>query len=226
MAVFDQLKRIFAEPSALATAGDSFSEMVTLVQGMILTASQAYWGMHLTPEERRELFDTDVRVNQLQRQIRQQVVLQLSGSESSDIPHGLLLMSLVKDAERLGDYAKNLAEVHDLCQRGPGDLPAGPFQVELRRIADFVETLTADVLRIYQDDDRARAQSLSIEGKKITRACEALIGGVAGSPLDAAIAVDLVLAARFYKRITGHLLNLLSSVLMPLHELDYQSQER
>ena len=34
------------------------------------------------------------------------------------------------------------------------------------------------------------------------------------------------LAARFYKRIAAHVLNVLSSVVMPLHKLDYYDEKR
>jgi hypothetical protein len=35
----------------------------------------------------------------------------------------------------------------------------------------------------------------------------------------------LVLATRFYKRIGGHVLNVLSSVVMPLHKVDYYDED-
>ena len=35
----------------------------------------------------------------------------------------------------------------------------------------------------------------------------------------------LALATRYYKRIGGHVLNILSSVVMPLHKVDYYDEE-
>ena len=43
--------------------------------------------------------------------------------------------------------------------------------------------------------------------------------------LSLEMAVDLTLGSRFYKRIQGHLLNLLSAVVMPLHKLDYYDED-
>ena len=34
------------------------------------------------------------------------------------------------------------------------------------------------------------------------------------------------MGARFYKRIGAHVLNVLSSVVMPLHKLDYYDEKR
>ncbi len=219
--MFDQLRKIFSDAHALKSAANQFEEMLRLVDGMVRTASKAYWGSHITPDERRHLQQTDMAVNQLQRAIRKEVILHLTGATAPDTPYGLLLISLVKDVERLGDYAKNLAELHELCDRSAGDLPAGELTDDLRRIAAFAEGLSTEALTVYRRNDRQRAQALALEGKQISRACDELIGKVAGSGLSSAVSVDMALAARYYKRIAGHLLNLLSSVLMPLHNLDY-----
>lgn len=219
--MFDQLIRIFSDQHPLNAAGEQFAEMLSLVEGMILQASAAYWGTHLTPEELGDLYRTDIKVNQLQRGVRKELIVHLSSGVPADAPYGLLLMSLVKDAERLGDYAKNLAELHDHCSRGAGDLPRGELRDELRRIADFVEGLAHEASTVYQNDDQTRAAELAKQGKQISKRCDQLISSVAASNLDAGIAVDMALATRYYKRISGHLLNLLSSVIMPLHKLDY-----
>ena len=42
---------------------------------------------------------------------------------------------------------------------------------------------------------------------------------------DAGKTTALVLGARYYKRIGGHLLNVLSSVVMPLHKVDYYDED-
>ena len=224
--MFEELIKIFSGNHPLTVAGEQFEKMLELVRGMIEKASGAYWGHHLTQAEQRGIYDTDVEVNRLQRAVRKQVILHLSAPErTTDVPYGLLLMSLVKDAERLGDYAKNLLEVHDLTQQGAGDLPNDELTARLRKIASFVEKLSRESSTVYSSADKTRAQELATEGRQVSAACEALIKDVARSGLDASIAVDMSLAARFYKRIAGHLLNLLSSVLMPLHKLDYLDED-
>ena len=55
--------------------------------------------------------------------------------------------------------------------------------------------------------------------------CEDLLGKVAKSDFSAALAVNITMAARFYKRLGGHQLNILTSVFMPLHKLDYVDDE-
>jgi hypothetical protein len=51
------------------------------------------------------------------------------------------------------------------------------------------------------------------------------VEAIAQSPYDAATAAALVLGTRHYKRINGHVMNVLSSVVMPLHKLDYFDED-
>lgn len=227
--MFKRLMSIFEGTLPLQKAAERFTEMLDLCREMLAEADAVYWGKELTPEERTALYDKDVQVNRLERQIRKAVVTHLSGAVPSDVPFGLLLMSLVKDVERLGDYAKNVAEIPTqtgltdttLVQRG---LPDDEVVGELRQITRSIMTLATEAPRVYAGSDDERARQLTVEGRAIAKRCDKLLGKIASSEYKAATAVDLVLAVRFYKRIQGHLLNLLSSLLMPLHKLDYYDE--
>ena len=122
----------------------------------------------------------DVEVNALQRTIRRQVVAHLSFQNSrGDVPYSLLLVSLVKDVERLGDYAKNLSEVRSVH---PAPLPDDAIVIERsEQMHEFVEC-----------------------GRT---------------------AVAVVMGTRFYKRFVGHIINLLTGIVQPLHKLDYYDED-
>src|SRR5690625_3782393 len=55
-----------------------------------------------------ELRATDHQVNEGQREIRRELVVHASVHGAIDTPAILIYMSIVKDVERVGDYAKNL----------------------------------------------------------------------------------------------------------------------
>ncbi|NIM21294.1 MAG: hypothetical protein GTN64_02555, partial [Candidatus Latescibacteria bacterium] len=55
--------------------------------------------------------------------------------------------------------------------------------------------------------------------------CDELIDRIAHAKYDTSTTTALVLAVRYYKRVGGHLLNILSSVVMPLHKVDYFDEE-
>jgi phosphate transport system protein len=69
-----------------------------------------------------ELRTTDHRVNEAERVIRRELVVHASVHGRIDTPAVLIYMSIVKDVERVGDYAKN---IFDLAADG-ARLHAGP----------------------------------------------------------------------------------------------------
>ncbi|MBD3264722.1 MAG: hypothetical protein GF375_06440, partial [Candidatus Omnitrophica bacterium] len=64
-----------------------------------------------------KIYEIDKKINELQRDIRRRIIEHLSVQPSVDVSTCLVLMSVVKDAERLGDYAKNLLEVNKLLKK-------------------------------------------------------------------------------------------------------------
>jgi phosphate uptake regulator len=185
---------------------------------MIQEASDVYWGKAQSPEERTALYKKDVEVNKLERRVRKQIIAHLTGPQKSAVPYALLIMSLVKDAERLGDYAKNLLEVSEMHETEfPNDERVG----ELQEIRHSVEGLARAAREVFEAGNEERATELTREGRNVAKRCDDLIRRIAAADYDGATAVSLTLGARFYKRIDSHLLNLLSGIIMPLHKLDY-----
>ncbi len=222
MSVLRQLLNVFRAESALEAATEDFSRMLELALSMVVRASDDFFGPGLAPPERTRFFEQDVQVNQYERQIRKLVVAHLSGGRPADVPYGLLLMSLVKDVERLGDYAKNLVEVPELRRQ---DFPDDESYQELVEIKRSVVQLANEVGPVYSRGDHERARQLTLEGRSIAKRCDQLVARVARGDYPANIAIALTLGARFFKRVEGHLLNVLSSVIMPLHKLDYFDEE-
>lgn len=223
--VLDKLLAILRGDEPLKSTADDFRAMLDTAQGMVLEASAVYWGKEVTPQELTALYDRDVRIHSRQRSIRMNVIAHLTGPDASDVPYCLLMMSLVKDVERLGDYAKNLTRIHGNTGLEPSDLPDDELVGELREIARCVERLAAAAPDVYESVDRQKAEELTREGRATAARCNELITKISASDYSSAVAVDLTLATRFYKRLQGHVLNLLSSLLMPLHKLDYYDEQ-
>src|SRR4030042_4760667 len=63
---------------------------------------------------KEKIYEIDKQVNNLQKEIRKRIVEHLTLQPTVNVNACLILMSVVKDAERLGDYSKNLYEVTEL----------------------------------------------------------------------------------------------------------------
>jgi phosphate uptake regulator len=219
-----ELLSIFKSGEPLAEMGENFAKMLGLTYEMTIKAGEVYFSESLQADDRTVVYKRDVKVNKLERRIRKQVIAHLTlADDTASVPYCLLLMSLVKDVERIGDYAKNLSEARD---HHPSALPDDQIIHEMREIRSEIEAGFAEISSVFETSDHERAVELIREGRDLTRRCDAVVGRVARSEYDASTATSVVMGARFYKRIAAHVLNVLSSVVMPLHRLDYYDEKR
>ena len=218
-----ELLSIFRASDPLAEVGDNFARMLKLTHDMNLAAGQIFFEKDHRKTERDLIYERDGEVNELERTIRRQIVTHLAvpGSDA-DLPYSLLLISLVKDVERLGDYAKNLAELADIR---PGLLPEGSALSELISIRRRVELAFQACADVFVGSRKDKAAELIRQGRETARRCDLLISEIGRSDYDAATTTAFILGTRYYKRIGGHVLNVLSSVVMPLDKVDYYDED-
>ncbi|HEX9726890.1 MAG TPA: PhoU domain-containing protein [Gemmatimonadales bacterium] len=214
---------IFRSSDPLNAMGENFATMLGLTCEMVLAAGDIFVAGEASDEARDRIYRQDIKVNKLERTIRKQVIARLSlHQHSGDLPYCLFLLSLVKDVERLGDYAKNLTEVVSFR---PGTLPEDDMVREIHAIRNTIDSTFREASHVVGTADRARALELIQQGRTLAKQCDTLIARIAASDYDARTAVAAALGTRYYKRIGGHLLNVLSSVVMPLHKLDYFDED-
>ena len=194
-----------------------FMEMLEHTRTMSQRVHPHLFDQELNPIDSKEVYDLDVKVNKLERSIRKRIINHLNLSNDK-VSYCLLMMSIIKDAERMGDYLKNIYEVRALTG---AYIPPSHFRAELESvIALVVETLNATP-DIIANEDVAGATKHLQAGRSSAQKCDKLLSELAQSDLSAAEVTSMVLLTRFHKRLGAHLLNILSSVVMPLHKLDF-----
>ena len=217
-----ELLSIFRASDPLAEIGDNFARMLKLTHDMNLAAGKLFFEED-NQAERNLIYEWDSEVNELERTIRRQVVTHLSvPGNDADLPYSLLLISLIKDVERLGDYAKNLAQ---LAEIRPQLLPEGSVLSELVGIRRRVEIAFQSCAEVFVGSEKDQAEELIRQGRETARRCDRLISEIGRSEYDAATTTAFILGTRYYKRIGGHVLNVLSSVVMPLDKVDYYDED-
>jgi len=170
-----------------------------------------------------KIYSIDKRVNNLQKEIRRRIVEHLSLQPSVDVNACLVLMSVVKDAERLGDYSKNLYEVTQLL--------AEPIDCAL--YSEYFDEMDKDIMVLFQqtkkafiDAEEEQARSAWKHETKVAKGCDKVVERLAQSNLTVNQAVCFTLIARHFKRIVAHLVNIATSVVLPLSDLDYFDERR
>ncbi len=164
-----------------------------------------------------DLRTTDRRVNEAEREIRRALIVHASVHGSMDSPALLVYMSVAKDIERIGDYAKN---VFDLAAEGV-DLSTGDDRDELLALRDRISTLIAETAEAFNQRDAERANALIAEGDAMQDRFDAVVAELIRASAPASHAVPRALFHRYCKRIVAHLLNVLSAVVRPVDQLDY-----
>ncbi|MBD3348675.1 MAG: hypothetical protein GF400_05725 [Candidatus Eisenbacteria bacterium] len=172
----------------------------------------------LSDEVHDMVYSTDRRINHIQRKIRKQLVEHLVVTTGADVPIGLVLMSVSKDAERVGDMCKNMLEVAE-AQRGA--VPEGDYTVSFRTLLEETEALFGPTSAAFRESDKELGQLVVEKGRELARQCDAIIYRLLEDELPTREAVLLTLLARYLKRLCLHLTNIATSVVMPLHRLDY-----
>ena len=167
-----------------------------------------------------ELYEKDREINTLEQSIRERVVGHLSVDNRMDLGPCLVLMSVVKDAERIGDYCKNIYEVGSFFEH---EYTHGEFVGPLTEIRDEIDGLFPAVLRAIGEDDKPGARDVTTAARSIGQRCEMVVHQLLGLrgdfPADEAVAY--VLLARHYKRVAAHLSNIATSVVSPVPLLDF-----
>jgi len=175
------------------------------------------------PGLKEKIYEIDKQVNNLQKEIRKRIVEHLTLQPTVNVNACLILMSVVKDAERLGDYSKNLYEVTELL--------AQPIEREL--FSEYFDELDKKILALFQQTKKAfieadedLARSAWEYEKTIAKGCDKIVERLAQSNLPVNQAVCFTLVARHFKRIVAHLVNIATSVVLPLSDLDYFDEKR
>ena len=160
---------------------------------------------------------TDARVNELEREIRRELVVHASVHGAGDIAAVLVYMSIVKDVERIGDYAKN---IFDLAAGGVSfrDAPDLATMVGYR---DRTAELILEAGAIFADDAQDLARARLLEADVMLDTFDDLVDALVTSDGAASDAVPRALFYRHLKRIVAHLMNLLTAVVVPVDRLDY-----
>lgn len=184
-------------------------------------AMSALMGRVRAEDVNQQLRDTDQKVNRLERQIRRELVVHASVFGGIQSPAVLVYMSVVKDIERVGDYAKNLL---DLAADG-ADFSQAPDAEEWERLWKEISEFIVEAGDAFQRRDAERSRALRQRGDELLDLFDERVSELIRSEDCGAQAVPRALAHRYLKRVVAHLMNMLSAVIMPLDRIDYFDED-
>ncbi len=216
--MFDNLLSFWKEKDFLKEVFGDFEKMLNDTEDMFKKVCKKLLEGKSEEGLKDRIYKIDREVNRLEKEIRKRIVEHLSIQGSVDLPASLVLMSVVKDAERLGDYAKNIFEVTELLEK---PLDKNIFEdlfgdLDKKIINEFSQTRAA-----FIESNEKIARDILIIEREIVKICDEIINKLSKSSFPTNIAVCLTLLARYFKRTAAHLTNIASSVILPISDLDF-----
>ncbi len=219
---FKSIMALFREDDWTSSLFKMLDEMLTLSGGMFAYTMGVLVRGQPDQDPSGKVWTPDKEINALMRQIRRRVVSRLSlGSHRGEVPTALIFMNAVKDAERIGDYVKNIYDVHELM---PPQEERGFYPEWLEERTRRIEDLFARTRQAFAASDDELAARVIADTRALGRECEAAIVQITESDLKTRDAVCLALVLRFFKRIAAHQSNIATTVVMPVDLLDFHDE--
>ena len=223
MSVFKDLVTIWNSEDSLSQAWTSSNEMLHLSHEMFTDSVNA-----LRSGEKNKVIKSiklrDEEINQYHRDIRKKVVTYYSVSKDvTNINSGLVLINMVVDIERVGDYTKNIL---DLAKYYPKKLKSEKVSEDLRIIEQAViERFQNTVKAVEEMDEIAAKELIKSYRSDLGRLSDNLVASSISGDLkigEEHMASSMVLYARYLKRIGAHLKNITSVVINPFESFGYK----
>ena len=159
-----------------------------------------------------DLNKLDSKVNLSEQRLRVDVLTHLSVGPRQELVFSLKLLSIVHEAERIGDLAKTMAGA-GLLAKGPR---MGPFVLPLRDLRNHIFVMFENTEKCFIEEDEEAAVLLMKEHEKVKDELTAYTKMLADrEDITPNEAIVYVLCGRMMSRVSSHLANIASTVASP-----------
>ncbi|MBD3343772.1 MAG: hypothetical protein GF401_01765 [Chitinivibrionales bacterium] len=215
------LKEIFnlwKDHELMSKAVSIFGDMLTECYDLFESSWQVFKGKELSESENELIHKQDKAINEKEREIRRLLVEHLSMHPGDDASGCLALMSVIKDAERIGDHSKN---IYDLAFLAKDVLSNLPYEKEFNEIHDNIALSLRSLSEAFTESDESIAREILNRYLKTKPMCNTIVKETFSTDIPRKEAIATVLLARHLKRIYSHVSNVASGIFYPLDKIDF-----
>lgn len=222
MSLFKDIVKLWNSDDLLSQAWDESYDMMVL-SNEIFTKAIKYLRENEDIDAIRALKKRDIEINLFQKEVRRKVVTHYAVSQNvDDLPNGLVLLNMVVDVERVGDYTKNIL---DLALNYPDTMIAEQFSDELAEVENEVVSRFSKTIEAINSQDEEVARALMSTYKDVVAVSDKIVNGcISGEIIQGSESksVTLALYARYLKRIAAHLKNISTILVNPFEAVGYK----
>ena len=223
MSVFQDIVKLWNSDNLLSQAWDESYKMMVLSNEIFNQAIK-----YLRNGENKEtiiaLKKRDMEINAYQKNVRRKVVTHYAVSQDiDDLPNGLVLLNMVVDVERVGDYTKNIL---DLALNHPNTIRSEDFSKDLHHVEnEVIERFRKTLEAIHTQDADVARNLMKTYKETLTNVSDTIVNGCISGEIrlgDECQTVALALYARYLKRIGAHLKNITTVLVNPFDAVGYK----
>lgn len=214
---------IFRDADQLENVEQQLAAMLAQCQDAYRLATEAVFGERDPVSAGRELMALDQEINRTERAVRRELLVH-GTVRGTEVDQGLMLtyMSVAKDIERTGDKCKDIWE---LAEMG-ANLSVGDDTEELLKHRDHVAKLIESTLDAFTTEDIPKVHELIAIIADDADHYDSHVIHFVQSDMPSRHAAPRALFYRYIKRLSKHLSNILSSVVMPVDRLDFYKKSK
>ena len=223
MSIFNDIIKIWKSDSLLSQAWDDSIAMLKLSHEIFLKSLESF----NSPESLKEikaLKKEDRKINDYQMTVRRKVLTHFSiGASAREVTNGLVLVDMVVDIERIGDYCKNIS---DLTLMKESSINFGELSEEISKIEEEVKSRFSSTIKVIENQDEDLAFTLQDKYRKaISTVSDNIVSDIVSGKTklgSQSKSAALVLYVRYLKRIGAHLKNITSTVVNAYDRIGYE----
>ena len=213
-----QIIALWKGESFMKKVVEDFGEMLSDAEYIFTNAWEAFIGQVEIDKIKQPIYDKDKDVNKHEREIRRKVLEHLAINPNQDVSGCLAMMSLVKDAERIGDYSKNIFDLGVLLGRAIREMK---HTNRLSRTQKKIAGHFPQLKKAFLESDENVAKEILKDYTPIKDECNAILRDLFPENLSTKEAVATALISRYLKRVNSHISNIASGIVYPLDRIDF-----
>jgi len=218
--LFKEIRKIWGEDDLLKQAFEETSRMLDKNMKLFKEVSDS---LIKGTKPRIDVYREDKKINKYDMDIRKKVLEHLSINSRQDVVSSLILIGVSRDAERIGDFSKNIFELAEMYDE---KFSSDRHFRELVKARDTILDNIGLTKKAFEESDTDAAQKvMERHHKEIKINLDKMLNELMKCKNgDCKNAVVCSLFSRYLKRISAHTMNIASTVVNPFHKVRYQER--
>jgi len=218
--MFEKFFKLWSTGNLLEASFEEVENMIELARDMV------EYSINLIIENaknREDIYKSDQELNHSEREVRRKVLEHLSINPAQDINPSLILVTIIIDIERIGDYSKNIVELVEQS----GDSLECEYTNIIRDLKSRIVKNINTTIESFKEGNEEKAIPVLEDHLEIANICEENMAKLINEEIKISTRLSIIytLLFRYIKRVSAHIKNVASSIINPYDRIGFKPKE-